>query len=97
MGKSVTRVDLVKFLHYVVSGDLGHDGSTGDGETKLVASGYSSLGNRALKQGYPIDQEECRLREQVFYRLHHSQLGCLEDIHGVNYLRGNDANTHGHA
>jgi hypothetical protein len=96
LSKSVAGINLVKFLHHAVSGDLGYDRSTGNGETQSVASGYSSLRDGALRQGYSINKEEVGLFGQFFHRLHHGQSGCLQDIDGVDDTRGNDANAHGH-
>jgi hypothetical protein len=95
-GKSITGINLVEFFHYTVSGDLGYDGSTGNRETRFVTSGYPPLRDMTLSQGYPIYKEEAGLFGQFFHCLHHSQLGCSEDIHGVNRLRRNDAGAHGH-
>ena len=50
VSKSVARVNLVEFFHHMVSGDLGYDRSTGNGETQFIASGYSSLRDGALRQ-----------------------------------------------
>jgi hypothetical protein len=96
LSKSIAGINLVKFFHHMVSGDLGYDRSTSNGETQFVTSGYSPLRDGTLRQSYSINNEEAGLFGQFFHRLHHSQLGCLEDIHGVNHLRRNDANAHSH-
>ena len=96
LGKSISRINLVKLPHYMVSGDLGYDGSAGNGETQFVTSGYSSLRDGTLRQGDPVNKEEVRLSGQFFYRLHHSQSGGLEDINGVNHLGRNDADADSH-
>jgi hypothetical protein len=96
LGKSIAGIDSVKFFHHTISGDLGYDRSTSNGETQFVAPGYPSLRDGALRQSYSIDNEEVRLFGQFFHRLYHCQLGGLEDINGVNHLRRNDANAYSH-
>jgi len=93
LGKSIAGVNLVEFLHDTVSGDLGYDRSTGNGQTQFVTSSYPSLRDSTLRQGYPVDNQEVRLLGQFFHRLHHSELGGLKDIDRVNHFRGNDANA----
>ncbi len=61
LSKSIAGVNLVKLLHHTVSGDLGYDRSTSNGEAQFVASGYSSLRDGTLRQGYSINNEEVRL------------------------------------
>jgi hypothetical protein len=95
--KSVAGIKSVKFHHDTVSGDLGYDRSTGNGETQFVASGYSPLRYGTLRQGYSINNEEVRSFGQFFHCLHHSQLGRFEDVDGVDYLMGNDADAYSHS
>jgi hypothetical protein len=94
VSKSIVGISLVKFHHDTVSGDLGYDRSTGNGETQFVASGDSFLRYGTLRQSYPINNEEVRLLGQFFDCLQHSQLGCFEDIDGIDYLMRNDADAY---
>jgi hypothetical protein len=96
LGKSIAGIDLIKFLHHTVSGNLGYDRSTGNGETQLIASGYSSLRDGTLGQCHSINQKKAGLSGQFFHRVHHSQFGGLKDIHRVNHLRRDDANANSH-
>ncbi len=95
LSKSIAGISLVEFPHHTISGDLGYDRSTGNGETQFIASGYSSLRDGTLRQGDSVNKEEARLSGQLFHCLHHRELGGLEDIHGVNHLRSSDTNAHG--
>jgi hypothetical protein len=97
LGKSITGISFVKFLHHAVSGNLGYDRGTGNGKTDFVTSGYPSLGYGALRQTYSVNEQEVWLFGQPFHRLHHSHSGCLQDINGINNLRGSDADTYGNS
>jgi len=60
LGEIVARMVTGIGHHHPVTGDLGHDGSGGNGKAKAITLYYAGLGNIDLRKGQVINEEKVR-------------------------------------
>jgi hypothetical protein len=94
--ESILRESAVIPLHDPVPGNLGKNGSSGDRVTESIACWDGTMRDRTIGGSITVDQDEIRGRVERIDGLLHGQQGRLQDIHGIDDVLADHAESDGH-